>query len=253
MSNSNNIEQVIFNVESVDITLGKPSTLACLDDGVYACVLPIDGSLTHNWDIKATNGVLAGDYMFYMTVFDETDGAQVYQASSAPTATTLASNERIDLTFPAYNGWMDGHTYNISFHAELANGNPSGNVRYFHATFADQIDVAILGDSTARTSTIKQDLQLLGMSYTQFGINDWTTYLDSGWMTHYDKILLPWQEDIAAKDVESGGRGYYQKLGSTANRQTLESFMSAGGTVQAHLGPQGSQIYGLDVLSLIHI
>ncbi|MGB0329762.1 MAG: hypothetical protein ACPGCU_04000, partial [Candidatus Poseidoniaceae archaeon] len=196
---------------------------------------------------KATNGVLAGDYMFYMTVFDETDGTQVYQASSAPTTTTLASNERIDLTFPAYNGWMDGHTYNISFHAELANGNPSGNVRYFHATFADQIDVAILGDSTARTSTIKQDLQLLGMSYTQYGINDWTTYLDSGWMTHYDKILLPWQEDIAAKDVESGGRGYYQKLGSTANRQTLESFMSAGGTVQAHLGPQGSQIYGLDV------
>jgi len=247
ISNSNNIEQVIFNVESVDITLGKPSTLACLDDGVYECILPIDGSLTHNWDLKATNGVLAGDYMFYMTVFDETDNVQVNQASSAPTTTTLASNERIDLTFPAYNGWMDGHTYNISFHAELANGNPSGNVRYFHATFADEIDVAILSDSTARTSTIKEDLQLLGMSYTQFSINDWTTYLDTGWMTHYDKILLPWQEEIAAKDVESGGRGYYQKLGSTANRQTLESFMSAGGTVQAHLGPQGSQIYGLDV------
>jgi hypothetical protein len=85
------------------------------------------------------------------------------------------------------------------------------------------------------------------MSYTQYSINDWTTYLDSGWLTHYDKVLLPWQDDIAAKDVESGGRGYYQKLGSTANRQTLESFMSAGGTVQAHLGPQGSQIYGLDV------
>ena len=247
VSNSNNIEQVIFNVESVDITLGKPSTLACLDDGVYECVLPIDGSLTHNWDIRATNGVLAGDYMFYMTVVDETDGAQVHQATSSTTTTTLASNERIDLTFPAYNGWVDGHGYNISFHAELANGNPSGNVRYFHAIFADQIDVAILSDSTARTSTIKEDLQLLGMSYTQFAINDWTTYLDSGWMTHYDKILLPWQEDIAAKDVESGGRGYYQKLGSTANRQTLESFMSAGGTVQAHLGPQGSQIYGLDV------
>ena len=67
VSEANNFEQVIFNVESVDITLGKPSTLACLDDGVYACVLPIDGSLTHNWDLKATNGVLAGDYMFYMT------------------------------------------------------------------------------------------------------------------------------------------------------------------------------------------
>ena len=247
LSDSNNIEQVIFNVESVDITLGKPSTLACLDDGTYECVLPIDGSLAHSWDLRATNGVLGGDYMFYMTVFDETDGMQVHQASSSSTTTALASNERIDLTFPSFNNWMDGHTYNISFHAELANGNPSGNVRYFHATFADQIDVAILSDSTARTSTIKEDLQTLGMSYTQFAINDWTTYLDSGWMTHYDKILLPWQDDVAAKDVESGGRGYYQKLGSTANRQTLESFMSAGGTVQAHLGPQGTQIYGLDV------
>ena len=247
VSESNNIEQVIFNVESVDITLGKPTTLGCLDDGTYACVLPIDGSLAHSWDLKATNGVLAGDYMFYMTVFDETDSTQVHQASSSTQTTSLTSNEKIDLTFPSFNNWQDGHDYNISFHAELANGNPSGNVRYFHAAFASTIDVAILGDSTARTSTIKQDLQLLGMTYTQYSINDWTTYLDSGWLTHYDKVLLPWQDDIAAKDVESGGRGYYQKLGSTANRQTLESFMSAGGTVQAHLGPQGSQIYGLDV------
>ena len=248
LSNSNNIEQVIFNVESVDITLGKPSTLACLDDGTYDCVLPIDGSLNHNWDLKATNGVLAGDYMFYMTVFDETDNIEVDRISTSASTTPLASNERIDLVFnDVYDEWTNGHTYNISFHAELANGNPSGNVRYFHATFADRIDVAILSDSTSRTSTIKQDLQSLGMTYTQYAINDWTTYLDSGWMTHYDKILLPWQEDVAAKDVESGGRGYYQKLGSTANRQTLESFMSAGGTVQAHLGPQGTQIYGLDV------
>ena len=188
LSNSNNIEQVIFNVESVDITLGKPSTLACLDDGVYACVLPIDGSLTHNWDLKATNGVLGGDYMFYMTIVDETDGTQVHQVSSSPTTTTLASNERIDLTFPAYNGWMDGHTYNISFHAELANGNPSGNVRYFHATFAIEstsLSLAIQHrepQQSSRTPTLRHD-------NTQFGINDWTTYLDSGWMTHYDKIL----------------------------------------------------------------
>ena len=247
LSESNNIEQVIFNVESVDITLGKPTTLGCLDDGTYACVLPIDGSLEHSWDLKATNGVLAGDYMFYMTVFDETDSTQVHQASSSTQTTALTSNEKIDLTFPSFNNWQDGHDYNISFHAELANGNPSGNVRYFHAAFASTIDVAILGDSTARTSTIKQDLQLLGMTYTQYSINDWTTYLDSGWLTHYDKVLLPWQDDIAGKDVESGGRGYYQKLGLTANRQTLESFMSAGGTVQAHLGPQGTQIYGIDV------
>ena len=56
---------------------------------------------------------------------------------------------------------------------KLANGDPSGNVRYFIATFESNIDVAILGDTSARTTAIKQDLALLGMSYTQYSINDW--------------------------------------------------------------------------------
>ena len=124
------------------------------------------------------------------------------------------------------------------------NGNPSGNVRSFIATFESNIDVAILGDTSARTTAIKQDLALLGLSYTQYSINDWNEptppyqakYFDSGWFTHYDKIVLPWQDTLAAKDTENGGRGYFQKIGSSSNRIILEGFMSAGGTVQAHHG-----------------
>jgi hypothetical protein len=245
MSTANNIERVIFNVESVDITLGKPNVLGCLSDQVLECVMPIDSSYTHDWALQATNGVLAGDYTFNMNIYDETTQTMAHTTTAGPSQ-TLDSHQRIEVTFTPWNGWMDGHAYNISFDAELANGNPSGNVRYFHATFADNVDVAILSDTSVRTTAIKEDLNILGMSYTQYTINDWDTYLDAGWFTHYDKIVLPWQDDIAAKDIENGGRGYYQKLGSTAHRTTLEGFMSAGGTIQAHLGPQGSQIYGVD-------
>ena len=245
MSTANNIERVIFNVESVDITLGKPNVLGCLSDQVLECVMPIDSSYTHDWALQATNGVLAGDYTFNMNIYDETTQTMAHTTTAGPSQ-TLDSHQRIEVTFTPCNGWMDGHAYNISFDAELANGNPSGNVRYFHATFADNVDVAILSDTSVRTTAIKEDLNILGMSYTQYTINDWDTYLDAGWFTHYDKIVLPWQDDIAAKDIENGGRGYYQKLGSTAHRTTLEGFMSAGGTIQAHLGPQGSQIYGVD-------
>ena len=245
ISTSNNIERVIFNVESVDITLGKPNTLSCLNDQILECVMPIDSSYTHDWALQATNGVLAGDYVFNMNIYDETAGSMAHTTTAGPSQ-SLDSHQKIEVTFTPWNGWMDGHTYNISFDAELASGAASGNVRYFHATFADHVDVAILSDTSVRTNAIKEDLNILNMSYTQYTINDWDEYLDAGWFTHYDKIVLPWQDDIAAKDIENGGRGYYQKLGSTAHRTTLEGFMSAGGTIQAHLGPQGSQIYGVD-------
>ncbi|MGB2507645.1 MAG: hypothetical protein ACPIFP_07990, partial [Candidatus Poseidoniaceae archaeon] len=104
----------------------------------------------------------------------------------------------------------------------------------------------ILSDTSTRTTAIKQDLAILGMTYTQYEINDWATYFDAGWFTHYDKIVLPWQDVLVAKDTQFGGDGYYQYLGEPARRTVLENFMSAGGTVQAHLGPLGSQIYGLD-------
>ena len=72
LATANNIKRVIFDVKSVDISLGQPNKLACLDEVRLNCVLPIDSSLTHNWDISATNGVLEGDYVFYMNIFDET-------------------------------------------------------------------------------------------------------------------------------------------------------------------------------------
>ncbi len=245
ISTANNIERVIFNVESVDISIGKPDTLSCHSDQTLPCVLPIDGALTHSWEFQATNGVLAGDYLFYMEVTDMADGSQAHIVSSGP-AVTLENQEKTDVTFTPWNGWQDGHTYNISFYGELADGSETGNVRYFHATFANQVDVAILSDTSSRTTAIKQDLAILGMSYTQFEINDWSTYFDAGWFTHYDKIILPWQDVLVAKDTQFGGDGYYQYIGEPARRTVLENFMSAGGTVQAHLGPLGSQIYGLD-------
>ena len=245
ISVANNKKRVIFNVESVDVTLGKPETLSCLSDQTLECVMPIDSALTHSWDVLVTNGVLAGDYVFNMNIEDLTTGSIAHTTTAGPQQ-SLDAHQRVTAQFTPWNGWQDGHQYNISFSAELANGNPSGNVRYFIATFESSIDVAILGDTSARTTAIKQDLALLGMSYTQYSINDWDTYFDAGWFTHYDKIILPWQDTLAAKDIENGGRGYFQKIGSTSNRQILEGFMSAGGTVQAHLGPQGSQIYGTD-------
>ena len=243
LSISNNRETVIFNVQSVDITLFPPNALNCLDDQTLECVMPIDSVNTHDWTFRATNGVLPGEYVFNMNIDDMTTGSQAHTMTAGP-AKALGSHEVSNVTFTPWNGWLDGHEYNISFDAELSNGNPSGNVRYFHATFADHIDVAILSDSSTRTSTIKEDLNILGMTYTQFEIKDWETYFLSGWFTHYDKIILPWQTDVAAKDENANGKGYYEKLGISANQNTLEGFMFAGGTVQAHLGPQGTQVYG---------
>jgi hypothetical protein len=191
------------------------------------------------------NGVLAGDYVFYMEVTDMADGSQAHIVDSGP-AVTLQSQQKTSVSFTPWNGWMDGATYNISFYGLLADGSETGNERYFHATFADQVDVAILSDTSSRTTAIKQDLAILGMSYTQYEINDWSTYFEAGWFTHYDKIILPWQDVLVAKDTQFGGDGYYQYLGEPARRTVLENFMSAGGTVQAHLGPLGTQIYGLD-------
>ena len=68
LSTANNIKRVIFDVRSVDISLSQPNKLACLDEVRLNCVLPIDSSLQHNWDISATNGVLEGDYVFYMNI-----------------------------------------------------------------------------------------------------------------------------------------------------------------------------------------
>ena len=115
-------------------------------------------------------------------------------------------------------------------------------MRNFKAKFADKIDVAILSDDTERSQKAKMDLEILGMTYTEYEINDWATYFESGWMSHYDKILMPWQEDYDAKPSggQNGGKGYYEKLGTTANKKVIEDFTNAGGTLQIHLSPSTS-------------
>ena len=132
-----------------------------------------------------------------MEVTDTADGSQVY-LTDAGSAVGLEPQQRTSASFDLPVDIVeDGGTYNISFYGQLDDGTETGNVRSFIATFADHIDVAILSDSTPRTTAIKQDLAILGMTYTQFEINDWNTYFDAGWFTHYDKIVLPWQEVLA--------------------------------------------------------
>ena len=245
LSTANNIKRVIFDVESVDIKLSQPNKLACLEEVRLNCVLPIDSSLTHNWDITATNGVLEGDYIFYMNIFDQTTNSLAHTSNAGP-AQSLVSGQRIDLSFTPWAGYQDGHTYNITYHAELDDGTPSGESRTFVATFADEVDFAILSDDTSGTSTIIEDLAIMGKSYTQFTMNDWDTYFKTNWFTNYDKIILPWQDFNTAKD---DGGAYYKTLSETVNnvnrKQVLVNFMSSGGTIQAHLAPHGTQTYGL--------
>ena len=126
LATANNIKRVIFDVKSVDISLSQPNRLACWDEIRLNCVLPIDSSLQHNWDISATNGVLEGDYVFYMNIYDETTNSLAHTSNAGP-AQTLISGQRVDLAFTPWAGYQDGHTYNISYHAELDDGTPSEN------------------------------------------------------------------------------------------------------------------------------
>ena len=90
------------------------------------CVLPIDSAKTHDWSLSATNGVLQGDYTFHMTVVDMDSGNQVHTTTAGPSQ-TLGPHERTTISFTPWNGWMDGHKYNISYHATLPDGSTSGN------------------------------------------------------------------------------------------------------------------------------
>ena len=234
ISLANNLARVIFSVESVDITLGKPNQLSCLTDVVLDCIMPIDNVTTHDWSLAATNGVLQGDYTFHMSVVDMDTGNQVHTTTAGPSQ-TLGPHERTTVTFTPWNGWMDGHKYNISYYATLPDGSTSGNERYFHAGFAYNVDVAILSGDSTRVTAIKEDLSILGMTYTQYDINDWQEYLELGWLVHYDKVIMPWQDVNTAKPSDEGGKGYYELIGGSSNQNALKNFMSDGGTVQVHL------------------
>jgi hypothetical protein len=226
---------------SSEVMLTSPNELDCLSDSILECTLPIDAVLSHEWTFKAYNGDVPEEYTFRMSVVDLSNNTQVH---STTTTLTMAQYGMADVTFTPWNGWNDGSSYNISFSAVRTNDNSDvGNTRYFHATFEDTVDVAILSDSY--TPAIKQDLSTLGMTYTQFPIDDWSTYLKSGWMSNYQKIVIPSQNDNSAKPTSEGGDGYFEKLGTSSNMSVLESFMAAGGTVQIHL-TSSTEYYGYD-------
>ena len=192
---------------SSDVMLATPNELDCLSDPILECTLPIDTVLSHEWTFKAYNADVPEKHTFRMSVVDLSDNSQVH---STTTTITMAAYDVADVTFTPWNGWNDGASYNISFSAVRTNDNSNvGNTRYFHATFEDTIDVAILSSSS--TPAIKQDLSTLGMTYTQFTMDDWSTYLDSDWMANYHKIVIPSQSDYSAKPESDGGDGYFEK------------------------------------------
>jgi len=177
-----------------------------------------------------------------MKVVDLTTGQTVYEqpADNGPFDLEPHARDFANWTEP-YTEWYDGHEYNISFYAILTeDGESSGNDRYFEIEFFDNVDVAILSNPTDqnRLQRVKEDLESMGMTYTQYLVEDWERYATPNWMSHYDKILLPWQTDY---NVEYGD--YYETLGETRESdglsvtEILEAFMVNGGTVQIHLGP----------------
>ena len=246
----NNLSRVIFEVASVDVTLYRPDVLDCVEDVDYDCVYPIDQALTHQFTVPLSNGVLAGDYNIYLDIVDSS-GATVSSSTSTNSPITLGSHKKSNATFQPYTGWQDGETYDLRFYAKLTDGTSSGNQRNFTITFADRVDVAILSNPTDqnRLQSVKQDLLAMGMTYTQFRQTNWDEYLTSGWLAHYDKVLLPWQTNL---NVISGN--YYGRLGETATETTLQNYMMAGGTIEIHLGPyaQGlddNLLYNMDILN----
>ena len=235
----NNVSKVIFEVASVDVTLYRPDVLDCVEDVDYDCVYPFDAALTHQFTVPLSNGVLAGDYNIYLDIVDSS-GTTVSSTTSTNSPITLVSHENSQATFQPFNGWVDGETYDLRFYAQLVDGTASGNQQNFTMTFASTVDVAILSNPTDqnRLQSVKMDLQAMGMTYTQFRQSDWDTYLASGWLDHYDKVLLPWQ---TTANVQAGN--YYGRLGESATENILKNYMMAGGTIEIHLGPYAE---GLD-------
>jgi len=261
VNTANNHSSIIFSIASADITLLQPDVLECVADITYECVYPIDDASAHSFAVPLLNGVIAGEYQITMKVVDLDTGQTVYEESSDNGPFDLAPHERgqANWTNP-YNSWYDAHTYNISFYADLFQENgtleSSGNDRYFEIQFYDNIDVAILSNPTDqnRLQSVKNDLEAMGKTYTQLRMENWDTYGTPDWVEHFNKVLLPWQTDYNVYYGE-----YYEALAETRESdglsltETLEDYMSGGGTVQMHLGPYRNEYqpnrlpFGMDI------
>ena len=113
--------------------------------------------------------------------------------------------------------------------------------RYFHATFADHVDIAILSDTSSRTTAIKTWPS--SACRTQYEINDWATYFDAGWFTHYDRSSClagcPGQGQAVRR------RRILREPGEPARRTVLESHVRRRYRAGAPWSTR-QPIYGLD-------
>ena len=247
---ANNVSRLIFEVASVDVQLLRPDVLSCVTENSIGCVYPSDSVEDHAFSMDLINGVLDGDYNIKLTVTDTSTGSVVYDETSDEGQMSLIAHERNTATWAAVspsggNGWTDGTEYHFRFHAELVDdGTSSGNTWDFNITMVDDVDVAILTghNDQQRLTNVIEDLDAMGMTYTQFSSADWDRYITPTWMNHYSKILLPWQ---VAPFYET----YYEELaadgsGGVSPMDVIINRMRAGATLQVHLGPY---------LSLIHI
>ena len=255
---ANNHTQIIFSIASADITLMQPDILECVSDITYKCVYTFDSVSEHSFSVPLLNGVIAGEYELMMKVVDMNSGQTVYEQSADNGPFNLDPHARDFANWSTpYSGWYDGHEYNISFYAILTeDGEQSGNDRYFEIEFKNNVDVAILSNPTDqnRLQRVKQDLESMGMSYTQLMTDDWERYATENWLDHYDKILMPWQTDYNVVYGE-----YYETLSATRDSdglsvtEVLEAYMVNGGTLQIHLGPYRNEYqpnrlpFGMDI------
>ena len=258
INTANNHSSIIFSIASADITLLQPDVLECVADITYECVYPIDDASAHSFAVPLLNGVIAGEYEITMKVVDLDTGQTVYEEDSDNGPFDLEPHARAQANWTnPYNSWYDGHTYNISFYGILTeDSEPSGNDRYFEIQFYDNIDVAILSNPTDqnRLQSVKKDLEAMGKTYTQLRLENWDTYGTPDWVEHFDKVLLPWQTDYNVYYGE-----YYEALAETRESdglsltETLEDYMTGGGTVQMHLGPYRNEYqpnrlpFGMDI------
>ena len=258
INTANNHSSIIFSIASADITLLQPDVLECVADITYECVYPIDDASAHSFAVPLLNGVIAGEYEITMKVVDLDTGQTVYEEDSDNGPFDLEPHARAQANWSnPYNSWYDGHTYNISFYGILTeDSEPSGNNRYFEIQFYDNIDVAILSNPTDqnRLQSVKKDLEAMGKTYTQLRLENWDTYGTPDWVEHFDKVLLPWQTDYNVYYGE-----YYETLAETRESdglsltETLEDYMTGGGTVQMHLGPYRNEYqpnrlpFGMDI------
>ena len=155
VNTANNHSSIIFSIASADITLLQPDVLECVSDITYECVYSTNpgGASAHDFAVPLLNGVIAGEYTLTMKIVDLDTGQTVYEEASENGPFDLAPHQRGQANWTSpYSSWYDGHTYNISFSAQIAQEDgslePSGNDRFFEILFYDNIDVAILSNPT---------------------------------------------------------------------------------------------------------